>query len=186
MKKLLLIQILAFTMIGYFANAQIEARINPLGLLFRNISPSVEFGVSDNFGLEANPYVNFNGLKILGQGISGIGYGFNLAGKYYFNDEKQIAGFYAGPYVNTKFSSWKYEFANFEDEIVKHNKLAVGFLAGYKVVAQSGFTFDFGFGIGRSFLNEYVFMNDGTLERNDVEGISEVDLQARAAIGYRF
>ncbi len=167
------------------ATAQIEVKINPVGLLFSRVSANVEFVVSDDFGVEGSPFIDFLSLD-LGDGdkYKTFSTGLMGAGKYYFGPRDGADRFYAGAYL--RFRGGKYTVENGDDsDSFTRTRLAVGLLTGYKWVSRKNVVFEIGFGLGRS-ITDNIKTNDGFSE--DVADIPLVnfDFIGRLAVGYRF
>ena len=178
MKKLLLF--VAVATFG-FANAQIEAKINPLGAMFGNPRISGEYVVSDSFGVELAAGAYF------GQAYVGLikvpnakqsGFGVRAVAKYYFSPDDGGDGWYGGIYLrqnNKKYTSK----INLSDNY-KGNIFAVGIEFGKKWVFDSGFLIESGFALGRPISEK----RTGYTGEDDYE--IGVDGYAKFVIGYRF
>ncbi len=188
MKKLLLLSCLCMFLTS--AQAQVELKINPLGILFSSPDLAAEYLVNDNLGVELSlglVYGNTLGSGLIDDSfkIKKSGYRVRLSGKYYFSPEDGCDKFYAGMYLgprSTKFSGdstvWGY------DPGYKLSGFAIGLLVGYKWVADSGLVFEIGAGGGRALGEKFTF-NDGSLDESGFDGFG-VDFVGTLAVGYRF
>lgn len=123
MKKLLLVGLL-FSIATIHLQAQTEIKLSPVALLFPGLGAGVEYGVSDEFG------VDLSGLVVEGGGIVWV------SGKYYFNPRQGLDRFHAGVFLGGGTDIGP----------------GIGFLLGTKIVSQSNkVIFELGAGIGRSF-----------------------------------
>jgi len=105
------------------ATAQFELKTNPFGLIFAAPNISMEYGVREDVGLEANAWVI----------PDGEGFVF-LLGKYYFNTREGLDRFNAGVFLGAGSPG-----------------AGVGFHVGQKIVSTKGLIFEFGIGAGRGF-----------------------------------
>lgn len=164
--------------------AQVDIKVNPLGLLFNNINASVEFGVKDNFGIEVTPGFGWDKLNLFNDGdYKGQVYRLGVNGRYYLNPtEKGLNGFYIGGY--TRYKGGRF---TLEGDQVDMNKFSLGFILGGKVVAQNGrLIFDFGTGFGRALLFELTDAASGEQEDISDIPIANWDIPLYISIGYRF
>jgi hypothetical protein len=123
MKKLILLSLL-FVCVTFSLRAQTEIKVNPIALLFVGIGVGVEYGVSDEFGIDLNALI-----------VEGGG-GVWVAGKYYLNPRQGLDRFHIGIFAGT----------------VTDLDPGLGFMIGQKIVSNSNrVLFDIGLGIGRSF-----------------------------------
>lgn len=174
------------------ANAQLlEVKINPLGALFQSPDVSVEYIMSDNFGLEGKVGYNWSNSSATAFGGTGESKsnGFALAaiGKYYFSPQEGADRFYAGLYgkFNRLSSSSDGDLSSIPDYNI--SRVSLGLIAGFKWVGDNGILLDINFGAGRALVNNVKF-TDGTvnpsleqvLQLGDIDGISTI------ALGYRF
>lgn len=177
-KLLLLVGVFALTGLTK-AQAQVDVMVNPIGLLFGNLSASADFMLKDNFSVEGQIGVGF-GDEL------GLDY-FNLPitayGKYYFNPDDGADKFYADVFL--RFIARNYSAEDNSTTLAEYSQTRVGagFGIGYKVVGQSGIVFDLGFGIGRAFIDNTSYESDG--DRVEVDW-PEIMFTGKLAIGYRF
>lgn len=158
--------------------AQTEVKLNPIALLFSNISAGVEFGLSEDFGIEPRLLVDFNSYEYDGEDSEGLRVGVIVEGKYYFNPEVGIDKWYIGAY--TKFLSGKYGYVDYD---VNYTRFALGFLTGYKWVSSKNIVFELGLGVGRAFVNDWE-TEDETIDLSGYDILS-FDLIGKFAVGYR-
>lgn len=184
--------ILAFLfLLGYTqtTKAQIEVKVNPLGLLFSSPDLSVEGVIKENvsaelkFSYDSRDWENLN--------IKYKGYGATLLGKYYPKPKGMADGIYTGLFI-------KYKSLNLDLNTEAGNgsgtirRLGPGVLAGYKFVSDSNVVFDINAGIGRMFMSRLEVTGDGSIADQELER----DFNGRfpfkttglfsIAIGYRF
>jgi len=91
--------------------AQVDLKINPIGLLFSNLNVAAEFGVSENFGVELAPGFAWNSLNLANDDdFKGSLVRVGVNGRYYLNpNEKGLNGFYIGAYTRYAGGSYKFE-----------------------------------------------------------------------------
>ncbi|MDO8366799.1 MAG: DUF3575 domain-containing protein [Saprospiraceae bacterium] len=182
MRNLSMLAIAALAFLCSFtqtANAQVDVTINPVGLLFGDLSVGADFTLTENFSLEAA--VGFGTNKI--DEIKGTNIPVNVVGKYYFSPKNGADRFYVDAFLRYVNRQWKYDDnSNYAD--FTSNRFGVGFGLGYKVVSKGGFVFDIGFGAGRALIDNNTYEeNDGI--QQDVDW-PELMLQGKLGIGYRF
>ncbi len=177
-----LLFITAFTGV---ATAQVEVKINPVGLLFSRVSANIEFIASDDFGIEGSPFIDFLSLD-LGDDSKYKTFSFGLmgAGKYYFGPQDGADRFYAGAYLRYKGGKYTVEGGDESDSFTR-TRVALGLLTGYKWVSQKNVVFEIGFGLGRSIVDN-IKTNDGFSEDIADIPLLNFDFIGRLAVGYRF
>ena len=173
------------------ASAQLDIKVGPVGLLFSNLNVGIEYGVSENWGIELTPGLDWKALNLLDNDeidFKGNIFKVGLNGRYYFNpNEKGLNGFYAGVY--TRYGGGKYsgtDTSTDEKYEFTSTRLAGGFLLGGKIVARNErLIFDLGLGFGRAFIHKYEDPN-GTDEA-DLSNVPffNFDLPINLKIGYR-
>jgi Protein of unknown function (DUF3575) len=170
------------------SSAQVDLKIGPLGPVFGTVNLRSEFGLSDNFGLEATVGAGWNTLTIndepeLRNRVLRLG----LNGRYYFNpSELGQDKFYLGMYSRYSRGSAKTTDVDIDD-VYNTDRFSVGFLTGIKFFARGDrFLFDFNLGIGRAFVYRFDAV-DGS-EPIDLSGVPLVnlDIPLSIMIGYRF
>ena len=174
--------LLVFTFFSLSAFSQVEIKINPLLALFGVFDVSGEFGVNEKLGVDVAPNLYFSKVITYDKGeFKGSGFGAVINPRYYFNPNRGIDKFYFGAYLN--FATYKGENKE-SNTYIKRTKLAIGPNIGYKVSSDSGFIFDIGFGLGRSFVNSW----DSNIEgfNTDLLSLLSFDAIGKLAIGWRF
>lgn len=169
-------------------SAQVDLKIQPIGLLFKNVGVAAEFGLKENVGLEATAGVDWDDLSLIvgssdEENFSSrkIRLGGNL--RYYFNtSDKRLDRFYAGVYSRYAGGKWT---SDVDDSEVTSTRLSAGFLFGTKVVARNErLLFDFGIGFGRAFVYEFD-SDEGNVDLDDIPFVNW-DIPIYLSIGYRF
>jgi hypothetical protein len=170
-----------FLTLSITASAQLELKVNPLGLFFGDYSVSAEFGLAEDIGLE--PFAGlFTASNDLGSSDYKLTAGrFGAMGKYYFSPKDGIDGFHAGLYTRFATGTWKLEEdgSNLTDE-TDYTRFSLGILIGQKWVSKSGLIIELNFGAGRAFVNE--------IDGEDLTDLAllDLDLLLRLMVGYRF
>ncbi len=177
--------LLAF--LGFYsgATAQVELKINPIGVLFNSPDVAAEFLVGENFGVEARIGVSWNKFDV--GSVEYKSNGFNLigAGKYYFNSDVKCDKFYLGAYMKIGRSSSKVEDGGTGNEDISNTRVALGPVIGYKWLASNErLSFELGFGVGRAFINNY--SDDATDDFLNATPLGDIDAIGTLAVGYRF
>jgi len=167
--------------------AQVDLKINPIGLLFSNLNVAAEFGVSENFGVELAPGFAWNSLNLANDDdFKGSLVRVGVNGRYYLNpNEKGLNGFYIGAYTRYAGGSYKFE-DDTETQKFNSTRFALGFLLGGKIVARNEkLLFDFGTGFGRALV--YKFTDPNGTDEVDLSDIPFVnwDIPFYISIGYR-
>lgn len=188
MKHLALIPLAIFCLVATTnVHAQVDLKINPIGILFNNINVAAEFGVSDNFGVEVAPGYGWNKLNFAADDdYSGSLFRLGVNGRYYLNpSEKGLNGFYIGAFTRYAGGSYKYENDTQSDK-VNSTKFSLGFLLGTKIVARNEkLLFDFGIGFGRALV--YKFEDANGTDQVDVSDVPFInwDIPFYLTVGYR-
>lgn len=183
--KSIFFALLFITVFTGVATAQVEVKINPVGLLFSRISANIEFIASDDLGIEGSPFIDFGSLD-LGDGVdySTLSFGLMGAGKYYFGPRDGADRFYAGAYVRYKGGKYTIKDGDESDSFTR-TRVALGILTGYKWVSQKNVVFEIGFGLGRSIVDN-ITTSDGFSDNVSDIPIFNIDVVGRLAVGYRF
>lgn len=181
MKKLILLAFFAFA-ISNTSIAQIELKINPIGLLFNSPDVSAEYIVNEDIGVEFGLGLEYGKQAITDYKRSG----FNVfvAGKYYFSPDDGADKFYAGAYLRPRSRKFTDDDGDGFDFGYKQSAFAVGVIVGYKWVGARGILFELGFGAGRAFGEKFSY-NDSSNNNFEVDGFG-IDILGRLAVGYRF
>lgn len=193
MKQLTTIPVVALLCLFVFnpLHAQVDLKIGPVGLLFKDLNLGIEFGVNENVGVEVTPGFSWGVLNFADpdDDYNGSILRIGANGRYYFNpSEKKLNGFYAGAY--TRYAGGKYTFdddASNTHEEIKSTRIAGGLLLGAKIVAgNERLIFDFGLGFGRAFVYDFEDQNDpsNNVDLSNVPFIN-FDLPINLKIGYR-
>lgn len=185
MKSVLKINLLLCLLVSVSAvQAQVDFKINPVGLIFSRAIAAVEFGVKDNIGIEAQAGLGWPSITIQDEKFKSNTVRYGVNARYYFSPDKGIDRFYAGIYtrfVNGKMTSTA------DDGEIKRNRASGGILLGYKVVARNErLVFDFGLGIGRVFTNKFTPNSEGqeSLDLSDIPFLN-IDAPLFLSVGYR-
>ena len=186
MKMRLIIAVLALFTLSSTSQAQVDVTINPLGILFGNISVGADIVITENFSVE--PTVGFGARTRELLGYKSTRIPISVFGKYYFNPNNGADKFYASlwlRYSNRKFE-WDETFAGAFNVNYNQTRIGGGLGIGYKVVSSGGVVFDIGFGAGRAFVDNTTFNSDV-----DDQGLITIDWPAlmfngKLGLGYRF
>lgn len=176
----------------------LELKTRPLSLLFKTASLSVEKQINKTISAE------LTGSYLWGmpfsQLFSGLGseYDFNSTGlsgnlnvRYYFNDSnKGLDRFYTGAYMaggSQKLDITYISSTSTENERIKTERFALGFLAGYKIVSRDNkVSFDFTGGLGRALFNKTTYLSqNSTIDEEGFTGSLNLDGFLNFKIGYR-
>lgn len=163
------------------AQQQYDIKVRPVALLNSDFKVSAEFLKSERIGFEFNTGYNTGERLVNFQTYEERGFELGAAAKYYFRPKTKADGYYGsmyGNYINTSFT-------NVDEEAFRNNQLNIGFMVGYKKVYQSGFFFEYGIGLGQSFVNENTAIGDSNI---DVESIpmGGLKMPMRFSVGFRF
>jgi len=183
MKKLIVLALFAFA-ISNITTAQVELKINPLGLLFNSPDIVAEYLVNEDIGVELGIGLVYGSYAAgLTDDLSRSGFSLLVAGKYYFNPDDGCDKFYAGAYLRPRTVSFNDDDGDGFDSGFKQSAFGVGLITGYKWVGARGITFELGLGIGRAFGAKNTY-NDNN---NNIDFPSiGIDGFGRLAVGYRF
>lgn len=179
-RSLLLVLTLLTVGIIKQSNAQVDVTINPVGLLFADLSVGADFAVADNISIEAT--LGYGSGK---NDVANLKWGsipINLVGKYYFNPEKGANGFYADVFARFVNRSYKAD-GNTDSAEYTQTRFGLGFGAGYKVVSNGNFVFDIGLGLGRVVVDNTKFETAG--EEVEVDWPALI-ITGKLGVGYRF
>ncbi|NOT37361.1 MAG: DUF3575 domain-containing protein [Saprospiraceae bacterium] len=181
MKKLTLLIFLCLT--ARFSFAQLDVSINPISILFESLDLSAEYGIKNDFGIDATLGYDFGKYDVGDVEVKNTGFGLRLIGKYYFKPDDGLDRWSIGPYVRVGTRSGKFD-DGVENYSVTNFKFAVGFYTGYKWVSKKNIVFELGFGAGRAFVNKYTSDED-SFDAGDYPGLN-FDVTGRLSLGYRF
>lgn len=179
--RLIILSLALFAFSFTKMNAQVDVTVNPIGILFGNLSLGADFILADEFSLEGQIGIglgndDFTGLKWSNIPITAVG-------KYYFNPKNGADGFYADAFLRFVSRSYKADDDNTVYATYSQTRLGLGIGIGYKVVSRKNIVFDIGFGVGRALLDNTSFNSDGEEFEVDWPGIM---FQGKLGIGYRF
>jgi len=184
MKTRLLTILFACFFVG--AYAQIDVKINPLGLLFGSPDLSADFALSDKFSVEGGLGLNLGKFSINDVSYKRNGVSFFAAGRTYFNPEAGADKFGLGIYARAKNIRSKVDVGESANNYTR-NRFALGFMVGWKWVSDSNIVFEIDLGAGRAFVNKikYDDPDASTLNIDDIPSLN-IDVLVRFAVGYRF
>ncbi len=179
---------IAFSVLVFNCQAQVDVKINPIGLLFSNANLAAEFG-TNRFGVEPSIGLSYDNPLLPDNNFSSIGHSYGFKGKYYFKPQKDFVGLYTGMYLRgeqTDFTSKNsYVVATYSREF-----WAIGYVLGYKWVTKRNIVFDFDAGLGRKLMYKKTepitnFNGASIYETQSFES-PVLDGYFRFAVGYRF
>jgi hypothetical protein len=184
MKKLIVLALFAFA-VSNTAIAQIELKINPLGLLFNSPDIVAEYLVNEDIGVELGIGLVYGsyGNDIFQQDLTRSGFSLLVAAKYYFSPDDGCDKFYAGLYLRPRTISYNDDDNGGIDEGFKRSAIGVGLITGYKWVGARRITFEIGVGLGRALGKKNTY-NDNT-STYDFPNF-RFDGFGRLSVGYRF
>lgn len=168
--------------------AQVDVKVGPLGPLFGTLNVRSEFGLADNFGLEAIVGGSWNKINFNSENedLKNTTFRFGVNGRYYFNpSDIGLDKFYTGLY--TRYSAGKARSTAENADEYNTNRFSGGFLVGFKTFARNErLHFDFNLGFGRAFV--YNIDGIGDAEPVDLSNIPFLnwDFPTTLVIGYRF
>ena len=197
MKKITLLFILCAS--AFIGTSQIDATVNPIGLLFGNFGLGGDIALSDNFSTELG--VGF-GSRSFDDGLSGTykftNFSVEATGKYYLNPDKGADKFYAGAFLRYINRGYSYDSPQTIIELdgngnfieLEYNgdydqtRFGLGFLFGYKIVANSNIVFDFNLGAGTSIADSFKYADS---VGNDISiDWPSLMIVGKLGVGYRF
>lgn len=185
MKKTIIFTLALFAAI--ITQAQIDAKINPIGAIFGNPDLSVEFAATEDIGLEVGLGFNFGNIDITDVSFNRNGIAGFLAGKYYFSPQEGMDRFGIGLYMRYRNIGLTAE--NIEEDFNNFTRtvFAGGFMITQKWVNSSNVVFGIDFGVGRAFVKRFKFDDEenSTVNVDDIP-LLNIDLILRFAVGYRF
>ncbi len=184
MKIRLIVAVLALFTLSTTSQAQVDVTVNPIGILFGDISLGADIVISDNLSVEPTVGFGSNKSDLLGYKSSSIP--ISVFGKYYFNPNNGADKFYASVwlrFINRNF--------NFDDTLTgtasvdySQTRVGGGLGIGYKVVSKGGIVFDIGIGAGRAFLDKRKFESD-VIDPVTIEW-TQLMFNGKLGVGYRF
>ncbi|MBI1224901.1 MAG: DUF3575 domain-containing protein [Bacteroidetes bacterium] len=186
MKSFKLLTVLTVLCFGAFltkSNAQVDVTVNPIGLLFGDLSVGADFGVTESFSVEGS--IGVGGGKT--DGTKYFALPITAVGKYYFNPNNGCDKFYADVFLKFINRSYKDNDSNdvFDYAEYTQTRFGLGLGIGYKVASRKGIIFDIGFGVGRAIVDNTKFKDSSTGDDISVDW-PEIMFQGKLGIGYRF
>lgn len=187
MYKHLVILAIIGTIASTSSFAQVDVKVGPLGPLFGTLNLRSEFGLSDNFGLEAVLGGSWNKINFdEGDDLKNTILRAGINGRYYFNpSEIGLDKFYIGLY--SRYSSGKARSTAENSDEYNTTRFAGGFMFGLKTFSRNErLHFDFHLGVGRAFVYNIKAIDDAEpVNLGDIPFLN-VDIPLTVAIGYRF
>jgi len=192
MKMRLLVAVVALFTLSTTSQAQIDVTVNPIGILFGNLSVGADIVISDNLSVE--PTIGFGASStdgdLVGYSSKYTSIPISVFGKYYFNPNNGADKFYASVWLRFVSRSVKYSDIDpntlFTIADYSQTRVGGGIGVGYKIVSNGGIVFDIGFGVGRAFINNTKFDTD----INEAEAITidwpDIMFNGKLGVGYRF
>ncbi|MEZ4984160.1 MAG: DUF3575 domain-containing protein [Saprospiraceae bacterium] len=181
MKSKFLFLALAFVAIfSVRSTAQIDVTVNPIGLLFGDLSVGADFVLSDVFSVEGT--IGYGGGKDDFTSLKWSNVPVTVVGKYYFNPDDGADKFYADAFLRFIGRSYKADGTTSYAEY-SQTRLGIGVGIGYKAVSRGGVVFDIGFGVGRALVDNTKFEAEGDEFTVDWPDIM---FQGKLGVGYRF
>jgi len=182
-------RLLTFLFACFFVStyAQIDVKINPLGLLFGSPDVSVDYALSDKFSVEGGIGLNLGDFSINGVDYNRRGSSFFAAGRNYFNPEDGADKFGVGIYTRFKNINSTVDGGADNSNNYTRNRFAVGLFCGWKWVSDNNIIFEIDLGAGRAFVDNIEFDDPDTNSLNiaDIPAL-DIDVLIRFAVGYRF
>lgn len=164
------------------ANAQLELKVDPLDFIFNSSRFSIEYLVNDKIGIELNSSIKYGtttkDFTFFETAIQ-KGHSTRLMGKYYLDLDGDTFQAYGGAYGGLKKinidAQGPITLIIGDGTFLRHHTV-VGLTSGFKLYAQSGFVFDMGGGLGKTFI-----IGDQSKSNSPI-----IDFFLRASFGYRF
>lgn len=183
MKLKLFIVALAFCGYTTTSQAQVDVTVNPIGLLFGDLSAGADFVLSDNFSVEASVGI--------GTGKIGDFKWFNIpvtaTAKYYFNPDDGADGFYADVFAKfiSRGNTWDGVDVGFNNNY-SQTRIGLGIGAGFKIVSNGGIVFDIGLGFGRALVDNVKYEDETVQDLFEVADWTKLMITGKLGVGYRF
>ena len=173
--------ILFIAFISHDVRAQTEIKVSPMQLLWRDVHVGAEFAINPNFGLEPRLMFDHTSIQLFDYLVDSERYGLALEAKFYPKPDDGLDRFYTGMYVKGRTGNSVYQ-----DQMILRNRVALGFLAGYKWVSAQNIVAELGVGVGRALYDELLHGEIGASVPISQIPFLRTDFVTRAAIGYRF
>ena len=175
MKKITLIVVSFFLLIGTNVKAQHDLDINAAGIFYKNFGIDYEYIIKDQMGagLSLTYAQNTLGMK-LDDGVDFSAFEIVPEFKFYPNPSNGGDKMYIGGYIKYKSATWKdmsYQLAGEDEELfdMSYSGVAVGFNLGYKMIFASGFFVEASAGAGRFLITNWDDTGDAKLKLSDAE-----------------
>lgn len=180
--------IIAFASFQTQVQAQVDATVGPLGLLFGKITVGADVMVSEQFSIEGNVgYVSRDDKGFSDQKYTSVP--VMAIGKYYFNPDKGADKFYASVflrYVNRSYSASLDSLGTSNTAAFTQSRIGAGFGIGTKMVSRSNIVFDFGLQLGRVLVDNTEFKNpNDPANPTELPGLGFI-FNVKLGVGYRF
>ena len=186
-----------------FVNAQIlDVSINPVGTVLGSPDLQFEYIVTESFGASLTLSSEFGKPSVLSnqspdysdENMKNSGFGYMVAGKYYFSPDDACDGMFLGLYLKGKNTTYDYKDPNStegDSEFLpfKSSRTALGLLLGSKMVTSSNIVIEYGFGGGRMLKEENVLLEElpaGEEHEIRVDTLEGFDIIGFLSVGYRF
>ena len=184
MKSFKLFSLLTLLWVGFAtekAQAQVDLTVNPIGLLFGDLSLAADFALTENFSVEGA--IGIGGGKNDAASLKYFNLPITATGKYYFAPNHGADRFYLD--VFTRFVTRNYSADDGGTNYAEYSQTRVGFGfgIGYKVVSGKGLVFDIGLGGGRAIIDNTKFDSEGDQFEVDWPSLMIV---GKLGLGYRF
>lgn len=179
--RILILSLAFFALCSFDAKAQIDATINPIGLLWGNLSIAGDYVISDAISVEGA--IGFGSGDALSDTYKWRNIPVTVSGKYYFNPDDGADKFYTAAWL--RYVGRKYEVEDQMSSFVDftQTRLGLGISVGFKSVSRSGIVFDINFGAGRALVDETKLDSEGVA--GDVDW-PDIMFSGKLGIGYRF
>lgn len=180
MKKWLFLALVLYC----FAPAQAQhhdLKFNVGGLLVKTPGLFYELGIHPNHSAGVGLNHSWLNLKVDGERYHFRNTTFVADYRYYFIPSQDNDRLFVGLYGKAGSGRLK---SDEDPEAIKVNKMALGLNAGWKVVANSGFIFEFYAGGGKTFLTHTPTTNED-LDKA-IKSIPLFDFRLGITVGYRF
>ena len=182
--RILILSLAIFAFSAFKAQAQVDATINPINLLFGTITVGADVILTDEFSVEAAIGYTSRRDNLLRGDAKYTGVPIQIVGKYYFNPDKGADKFYADVFLRYVNRNYRYDDDSSSFSDFNQSRFGAGLGFGYKIVSQSNIVFDIGFNIGRVIADNTKYADSsGTREEFNFPGLI---VGGKLGIGYRF
>lgn len=189
MKNLKLFCFLVFLSFFQLTNAQVDLKIDAVGVMFNNAEVLLEYHLNENISLEGGLGASFGKsfFDDIPRNFTREGASLFIAPKYYKSPSEDNDNLYFGLYL--KASNGKYKDPNTIETGVDYGytnlRMSLGFLTGYKWVSRRNLILSLEVGVGRLFTNRVKY-NDSSISQNRYFYFEDFNGIAKIGIGYRF